>query len=84
MGVDAGVYPSTPVLSVGEVLRQEGMDAKGVHVVRTREVGCGPDPKVFLSGEALFRGRVEVHVEGLRRILAYAGPAVYGSETLDG
>lgn len=84
MGVDAGVYPSTPVLLVGEVLHQERMDVEDVHVVRMREVGCGPDPRVFLSGEALFRGRVEVHVEEPHRTLAYAGPAVYGSETLDG
>ena len=79
-----GASPSTAVPLVREALRQEEMDVEGVHVVQKVEVGCGPAPRVLPLGEALFHERAEVHVERVHHTLAFAAPAVYDSETMDG
>ena len=84
MAEDVEAFPSTFDPSVREVVHQEETDVEGTHVERMREVDCGPVPRVFPVGEALFHGREEVHVVRAHHILAFAAPAVYGLEILVG
>ena len=84
MEVDVEAFPSKFDPSVREVVHQGEMDVEGTHVVRMQEVGCGPAPRVFPVGEALFHGREEVRVVRAHHTPASAAPVVYGLEILVG